>query len=247
MKHVYAILLILFLMGCGLMPKKVEYFQDKVEKMPAPTIKQVEVQKEAAEFVARKTDQTVKAAIHENSSTNVLVPAIDANKVATSLSGSLGKPEDPWYGAAEKLAVRLDQLDAKLDKKLEEFRKDNDRNSGKAIEGTGFVQMGYFTNLLMLAALGFMGWIAIKVAGIASGNPAVMVGTKIVEGAGKGMANLVSKGFSEVIEAGEHFKKKIDDRFEDPAVREEIKELFKQAHLEKQSRDVQEVIRKLTS
>lgn len=107
--------------------------------------------------------------------------------------------------------------------------------------------MGYFTNLLMLGSLVIVGWIAIKVAGVATGNPAVTVGTKIVEGAGKGVVNLVSKGFSEVIEAGEHFKKKIDEKIEDPQVREQVKELFAQAHMEKQSRDVQEVVKKLTS
>jgi hypothetical protein len=232
-------------MGCGLLPKKVEYFQDKVQKMPAETPKQTEMQKEAAKYIENKTGEIIVEAVRENSSTNVLGPAVDAHVAAESLSGSLGKPQDDWKGTAKALADKLDRLDAKLDKKLEHFRKENDENAGKKIESTGIFQIGYFSNLLLIGAFLFAGWIIIKILGVL--NPSVGIGTKVLSGGMAGVSKLVSRGFSEVVQAGESFKKKVDVEFEDPATREKIKSLFIQAHKENQSPDVQKAIKELTN
>jgi hypothetical protein len=245
MKILVLIPLLFLLAGCSLFPKKVEYFQDKVHSMPAPSESHKEVQKEAADFVARKTKQTVLAAVGENSSTNVLKPAIEAEVVADSLSGSVGKPVEPWQKSANELAAKLDKLDAKLDQKLEDFRKDNDENAGKKIEGTGLIQMGYFTHLLVLGVIVVGGWIIIKVLGVL--NPSVGIGTKVISGGVTGVTKLVSRGFSEVVQAGESFKKRVDEEFEDAETKEKIKALFTQAHKEHQSADVQKAIKELTN
>jgi hypothetical protein len=246
MARIYIFLLALSLTGCSILfPKKTEYFQDKVREMPSQSATHKEVQKEAAAFVADKTKQTVRAALDEKSSTNVLKPAIEAEVVADSLSGSIGKPLDPWEKSAKLLAERLDHLDAKLSEKLEDFREANDKNAGKKIEGTGLIQVGYFTQLLILAVLGIGAWLVIKVLGIF--NPAVQVGSQVLSGGVRGVGKIVKKGFTEVIKAGESFKEKVDQEFEDPETRERILALFSQAHKENQSSDVQEVIKKLTN
>lgn len=245
MKKSLLVFLILIISSCSIIPKKVEFFQDKVEKMPIVTESHKEVQKEAAEYVARKTDETVQAAIIEDSSTNVLKPAVEAAVVAGSLSGSLGKPISPWSKEAEVLAAKLDKLDAKLDAKLEAFRKENDQNIGKKIEGSGVFQIGYFPFLALIGCLLVVLWMGLKMVSLLS--PEVSIGTRILGGGIRGVFSLAKKGFSEVVEGGEAFKKKVDIAFADPATREKIKELFTQAQKEKQSRDVQEAIQKLTN
>jgi len=244
-RNIYLILILIILNGCSLFPKRVEYFQDKVQKVPQVSEDHKEVQKEAADYVSRKTKETVIAAIKEDSSTNVLKPAVEAEVVASSLSGSLGKPYDPWKKDAEELKAKLDRLDAKLDARLEDFREDNDKNAGKKIEGSGAFSMGYFTQFIVLAFVLGLLWVAIKVVGLF--NPAVSVGSQVLSGGFRGVTKIVRKGFSEVVAAGEEYKRKIEEEFEDPETKEKILSLFVQSHKEKQSAEVQEVIKKLTN
>lgn len=234
----------LSLVGCGIIPKRVEYLQDKVHEMPAASPKHEEVRKEAAAYTAAKTLKALEASIAENASTNVTRPITEAHIVATSLSGSLGKPYSPFVGPATTIAKRLDHEDAKLSKDLEDFRDKNDENKGKKIEGSGVFQIGYFANLLMLVIVGFLIWIAIKIVGLF--YPVVSVGTRVIEGSAAATSKLVGKGFGEMVEGGELFKKWISEEIQDPATQAKVKELFASAHKEKQSRDVQDVIEKLT-
>jgi hypothetical protein len=227
------------------MPKKVEYFQDKVKEMPSQNPVHKETQKEAAAYVARKAKDTVNAAMLENSSSNVMKPALETEVVANSLTGSLGKPLEPWRRSAKLLSERLDKLDAKLDERMEDFRETNDKNTGKKIEGTGLIQVGYFTQLLVFGLFIILAWLAIRVLGIF--NPAVAVGSQVLTGGIRGVGKIVKKGFTELIQAGETFKEKVDEEFEDPETRERILNIFRQAHKESQSSDVQEVIKKLTN
>ena len=60
-------------------------------------------------------------------------------------------------------------------------------------------------------------------------------------------AGLLRRGFSEVVEAGEKFKDLVSKKVEDPAMQQHILDLFRRAHLETQSRDVQTVIKQLTN
>lgn len=244
-KLLFILLITIFAGGCSLWPKKVEYWQDKVQKVPETTEKHKEVQKEAAEYVARKTKETVIEAIKVESPTNVLKPAIEAEVVAESLAGSLGKPVDPWKQEAEVLKAKLDKLDAKLDSKLEVFREDNDKNAGKKIEDTGIIKVGYFTQFIILAFIACAAWIAIKIVGLF--NPAVKVGSQVLSGGFRGVTKIATKGFSEIIAGGEAFKRKIEEEFEDPDTVDKIKSLFRSAQLEKQSPEIQKAIKKLTS
>lgn len=244
MKLLYFIPIIL-LCGCSLFPKKVEYFQDKVEKAPVKNETHQEVQKEAALYVAEKTQETYEVAIKENASTNLLKPALESKIVANSLSDSLGKPKEEFSGPAKELSRKLDSLEAKFDSKLNSFIKDNDENAGKKIEGTGLIQMGYFTQFIILAVILSIVWVAVKIIGVL--NPAVGVGTKVISGGFLGVSKLLGKGFREIVEGGQKFKQRIEEEIEDPEMKEKILELFKQSHKEKQSRDVQDTIDKLLS
>ena len=245
MKAFYILPFVCLLAGCSLWPKKVEFLQDKVEKVPEATVTHKEVQKEAAEYVSRKTKETVIAAVKENSSTNVLKPAVEAEVVADSLAGSMGKPEEPWRKEAQALAAKLDKLDAKLDLRLEEFREGNNKNEGRKIEGSGLLSIGYFTQFIVLAFILCLAWVAIKIVGLF--NPAVSVGSQVLSGGLRGVSKIVSSGFGQIISAGEVFKDRIEQEIEDPYVRDKILDLFKRSHMEKQSPEVQDVIKKLTS
>ncbi len=249
MKVPYYLFLVCILAGCSLFPARVEYFKEKVEKVPETTITHKEIQKEAAEYVSRKTKETVVAAVKANSSTNILKPAMDAEVVANSLTGSIGKPEEPWRREAQLLADKLDKLDAKLDRKMEEFKEDNNKNAGKSIEGTGLFSISYFGQFAVIAVFLGLFWIAIKVLSIL--NPAagagVSIAGKVLSGglfsAGKKAAELATQ----MIHGGQDFKKRIDEEFNDPQVRERIIELFHTSHKINQSPENQEIIKKIIS
>ncbi len=245
-KKYIILLLLLSFTGCGmLIPKKVEYFQDKVKAVPAANDTHIETRKEAAAFVAEKTHETVTAAIKEDASTNVLKPAVEAEIVASSLSGSLGKPEDPWKKDAARLAARLDRMDAKLDQSLEDFRQYNDKNEGKKIEGTGVLQMGYFTHLILIVIIFFIGYICLKVVGTVYAP--VGLGTSVISGGIKGISTLFTKATSEIIQGGEKFKEYVDKEIQDPAVKAKVNDLFLRAHMERQSDDVQKLVKQISA
>lgn len=82
MRLTILILSLAFLTGCSLWPKRVEYFQDKVKLVPEESAAHQEIRKEAARYISEKTAQTSIAAIRENSSTNVIIPSLEANIVA---------------------------------------------------------------------------------------------------------------------------------------------------------------------
>jgi len=235
--------------GCSLFPKKVEFMQDKVEKVPEATIQHKEIQKEAADYVARKTKETVIEAVRSDSPTNVLKPAIEAESVANSLAGSLGKPVDPWRQEAELLKAKLDRLDAKLDSKLEDFREDNDKNAGKKIEGTGAIQIGYFTQFIVIAIILAFVWIALKVLSVL--NPAagavVSVGSKVISGGVFGLGKKTAELATQMLHGGQEFKKRIEEEIEDPEMKEKILDLFHTSHKINQSPENQEIIKKMIS
>lgn len=250
MKVASLCLALVLLTGCGLIPKKVELFQSTVKEMPQVTTKNIEFQKETADLASKKARETLVAAVSELASTNVIKPAADTVILTDSLSGSLGKPSALWTGSAEALVSKLDREDAKYDNRLEHFRNNNDELAGKKIEGTGIIQLPYFLYLGVLFVIVILAYLGVKILAIvAQGTPygsAVSVGTKIIQGGSKAVTSLVSKGFSEIIEGGELFKKWIDTELEDEETRDKVKELFQSAHKESQSRDVQDIVKNIT-
>lgn len=226
--------------GCGIIPKSVELFQKKVKPVPVKTEKAAELERQAIDFIDQKVEKAYIAGIKENVSTNVIQPLRDAHIVAPSLLTSLGPPATPWKSTSTNLALSLDKSTAALNSKLEDYRDKNEKLEGKKIEGTGIVQMPWLVYIAILVILFYIIKFALSIYG--SINPVVGLGFRVA----KVPVDLLKRGFSEIIEAGETFKDSIEDKIEDPVVKNEVIDLFRQAHLAKQSRDTQDVIQTIT-
>ncbi len=234
------------LTGCGtLLPKNVEFFQKKVKKVPIKTEQTQELERQAAVFIDKKVDQALAAANKEGASTNVVDPLKDAHTVAPALSTSLGPPKTEFKGPPAKLEEKLNHNTATLNEKIQDYRESVQPLEGKKIEGTGKVQINYFVWIGLIVGGGFVLFNVIKIAlNVASTmNPAVGMGMNVA----KIPAKQVAKGFSEMVEGGEHFKDLVKEKIEEADIQEKVLDLFSRAHKEKQSRDVQGVIKNITS
>jgi len=230
--------------GCSsLIPKQVEFFQDKVEQYPTAKRAEREIQRQAAQRAAEKADETMVAAIKEGSSPTVVEPAKETTKLTDAVSRSLGPPAYPSSDPSDVLSRKLDHAIAKLNQRLDEFKADNDKNVGHKIEDTGLFKVPYFAWLALVGAGLFVVYFVLKtlVHVAAAGNPAVGLGLHAVQLGGRGVAALAK----EVIHGGEIFKEKI--AAEMPEVAERIEKIFQSAHREAQSPATQEAVKKLIS
>ena len=232
--------------GCSLIPKNVEFFQKKVRAVPELPAKAHETQRQAAQYIVEKTEEAHTAAAQEDASPAVTLPLRDAHDVAEGLSVSLGPPANPWKQEAEVLAWKLRNQKADYERELEKYRARVEPLEGKKIEGTGKINLGYFTYVGLLIGLALFVVLAVKVVGMI--YPPVGAGLTGLKFAGRIGTKVLSRGFGEVIEAGESFKNKLKARAEStPNITvEEVLELFRQEHRGAQSRDVQDLIQTLT-
>ena len=252
MKNLLLALIILAASGCGsLVPKRVELGQDKVEKMPIAKPAEREVQRQVAQRAAVKADETLRAAIMEDASGVVVKPAAETAVLTDSVSRSLGppsKPADPDV-ASERLARKLDASVAALNRRIEEFRDDNDKNAGHKIEGTGFLQVPYFVWLggafvliVVCVVIAGLAWTALKIYGIS--NPPVALGLKAVQTGG----SLAAKAVGQLVHGGERFKEWLHTEL--PHVSDDVKkailDLHESAHKETADEAVQHVVKELT-
>lgn len=228
------------LAGCGILPKKVEYFQHKVKPVPEATETAKEHQRQAAQFVAVKAAQVEKVAISEGA-TNIIVPAAEASGAAQALSQSLGPAETPWTKSSTNLVQTLQKDQAKLNARIEDYRQDVQQDVGKKIEGTGLFQIGYFTQWGIVLGILALLWTALKIYGLV--NPAVGLGTNLV---GRIGSSILSRGLSEVVAGGERFKAYLESSAVTAEVKAYVQDLFQRAHMEAQSQDVQAIVTDLT-
>lgn len=243
-KLVSALVLCTFLLssGCGiLLPKKVEFFQDKVHVVPEQKASEKETLRQAAKMLSERTTQTLVAATAEGASTNVITPAKEAEVLAGAVSTSVGPPAHPSQITAEQLAVKLDSALAALNKRLDDFKKDNNENSGKKIEGTGLFQIGYFSMWAIIIGGVLLIGVALKIYGMV--NPVVGVGVNAV---GRVSSAVLKRGISEVAQGGEWFKEYVEEQGKELLSKKEVMDLFSRAHTEAQSRDVQTLVEGLT-
>lgn len=234
------ILLLGLTVSCSLIPKNVEFFQDRVKQVPEKSVTTVEREKQAAEFVDRRVNQAKDAAIEEHSSTNIISPLLDASIASDALKLSLGAPAKLWDDSSERLAADLRREIARLDKKLEAYKKSVEPNVGKKIEGSGLISMGYFSYLAIFFGILLVLSTAIKIYGMI--NPVV----GLAGNAAKIPVKLLGQGFKQIISAGEAFKSEIDKKIADPATKELILDIFKASHERKQDEQVQSIIKDLT-
>lgn len=233
---------LVLLSGCGsLIPKQVEFFQDKVKAVPTYSDSALQAQKQAAQVVAQKTEAAKVAAIQEGSTTNVTNPLNDANTVADSLSTSLGPPEKAYTGTPAALATKLDKNRANLDSDIHDYAKDTQKDVGKKIEGTGLIRVSYFAYVGGLLLLGALVWFGIRVYGMF--NPIVGTAAGAV---GRVSSSVLTKGFSEVVSGGQQFLQWVDNSNLEGDVKDWITNTFKLAHQVSQSPATQQTVDKLT-
>lgn len=233
--------------GCSsLVPKKVEFFQDKVEKFPEQPSKLVELERQAIYRAHESAKETVVAAVAENASTNVVTPAKATEQLTEAVAVALGPPVSPPSKTepAEKLAAKLETAVAKFERKIDDFKKDSDENVGKKIEGTGMIQVGYFYwvggIVLVLIVLFVLAKLALSAAAMV--NPGAAIGLNVLNGAGA----VAAKGFAQVIKGGEEFKKWIGKEISDSGLRDKILSEFQNHQMKAQDSDVQNVVQAIT-
>jgi hypothetical protein len=246
MKKIFSLLAACALLftGCGtLIPKQVEFFQAKVKKFPEQSDTLKEDQRKAAALAGVRATETYLAAIKENSSTNVTAPAKDAVDLTHSVSTSLGPPKQFYQGknAAKNYVDSLNYDVAKFNGKVEDYKDREDKYAGKKIEGTGFIQIGYFTYIGLILLVLFLLWTGLKLYGTA--NPIVGAGTSLV---GRVSSSVLSRAVSEITAGGEEFKQELATSGLAADVQAKVLALFSNAHRANQSSDVQKVVQTLT-
>ena len=227
-KTLFLLTLVFSLSGCSLIPKRVEFFQDKVHRFPTPSEKQVELQREAAQKANDKAAQTLHEALKENLGPSLLVPALETEKLTAVVAESVGAPaKSPEKIETDALIADLRAQLAKLDSKVDAFAKANDQNTGKKIEGTGLVQVPYFAWTGVILVFLLVGWYVLRtVAGAAAlANPGAAVGVGALNVAG----SVVSKGFQQLVKGGQEFKDWVTKNVE-PAAQQKIIEAFNMLH-----------------
>lgn len=240
MKPLLLIVTLSLLAGCSLLPGKVEYFQDKVKAVPAKTDVQKEHEKQAADYLSSKTKEIVAEAIKIDAP-SVLTPARAADNVASALSLSLGVPASPARNDADLVAaLRFDV--ARLDRKLDTYAKNVQPNVGKAIEGTGLIQVGFFTQWAIVLGVLALVWAGLKVYGMF--NPIVGIGMNV---AGRVGSKALTGAVTSLVAGGEKFKEALQVSKIPLEVQEEVQKLFRAAHESAQDKPVQELVQKLTA
>lgn len=227
--------------GCSILsPGKKEFFQKEVPSFPEKT-KVEETQKQTAALVAKKVEVAYDEGLKAQVTNTVMTPLGEAHALASPLAESLGPPTKPYTGQPTNLVASLYQQEAKYNASLKQLENKLSGLEGKDIEGTGLIQVGYFTWLAILFGLGALLFFVLKIVSIF--NPPVALATSAVSAG----AGLLRRGFSEVVEAGEKFKDMVKSKVEDPEVQQRVLDLFRRSHMETQSRDVQSVIQHLTN
>ena len=241
MKRLLIIIIsVLVFAGCYIIPKDVELFQDKVKPVPEKSAKLVEAEKQAALTLKYRVNQSRDAALQENASTNIINPLNEARLLAEPLSLSLGAPERQFDKKVEDLVAILLLENSRLDRKLDLYRNDTRENVGKKIEGTGVMQVSWFTAIFWTIGVVFLISVAIKIIGII--YPPVGIGANLM----RIPSSIVKNGFSQLIAGGESFKREVDRAFEDEKTKQKIKELFRISQERVQDKDIQDVVKKLT-
>jgi hypothetical protein len=238
------IVLSLSLTGCSLIPKKVEFFQDKVHKFPEPTQAQKELQREAAQKANETAALTLHSALVEGSSFAVVGAATETEKLTGVVAESVGAPAKPTRDLeTDRLIADLRNQLAKMSKKVDSFKEENNENSGKKIEGTGLIQVPYFAYAGGFLVVVLVGWHLAKTAlTVASAaNPGAAVGVAGMNVAG----SVVAKGFHQLVQGGEDFKNWVEKEISDSGVKQKILDAFTAAHKEAQDSDVKTVVKKL--
>jgi hypothetical protein len=134
---------VLCLAGCNIIPKPVEYFQDRVQPMPERTTQADESLRQAARLAADRAAATERAALSTDAAPEVLQPASDTAILTSAVSAQVGPPAKSWQGDVPALIARMDAQEASYRRELESYRAEVRELAGKKIEGTGAIQASH--------------------------------------------------------------------------------------------------------
>jgi len=230
------------LAGCGtLIPKKVEFFQKKVQAVPEKTAKDLEVERQAAYAASLAARLTVDAAVKNNDPATVVTPAKNTEALTAAVSTSLGPPQTIPSGAVTNLANKVIENRAELDRKVARYADKVEPLVGKKIEGTGLIRIPYFVYIGGIALVIFLVWTGLKLYG--SVNPVVGLGTNVV---GRVSGSVLSGAVSELSKGGELFKEKVAESELTAEVKAKVLELFSHAHAKAQDKSTQDIVKALT-
>jgi hypothetical protein len=244
-KLIPLILVVAFFTGCGtLIPKKVEFGQDKVQRFPSRKAKEIEVQQQAADALDQYARHLVEQVVRQNAPSNIVEEAKGISILSDKLSDSLGPPEKPSKYSPQRLADKLTTATAHYIERVRDFAEDNNENAGKKIEGTGKIKVPYFVYLGGMILVAILGYVALKIGlGVLKAtNPGVSLGLNAIEMGG----GAVAKGFSQLVRGGKKFTGRLSKITDDSELREKIIAEFKAAHKESQDEATQQAVKHLT-
>ena len=237
-------LLLLGAAGCStFMPKKVEIGQDKVQSFPLPSSSELEIHRQAAQRAKEKAREVLITAVKGMSPPEITRPAAETAEITDAVSTVLGPPKSRSGSETEALADRARATVARLAGRVEDFREDNDKNVGKKIEGTGWLQVGYFAwcgGFLILLGIGYIALRVVATLGAAA-NPVVGLGVNAVSLGARGAA----KALQQVLKGGQEFKAAVDQKIESQEVKDYVLELFRTSQDRVQDEDVKQTVRQL--
>ena len=134
---------VLCLTGCNIIPKKVEYFQDRVQPMPERPAQSDESLRQAARLAADRAAATERAALSTDAAPEVIQPASDTAVLTSAVSAQVGPPSKAWQGDVPTLIAHMDAQEASYRRELESYRAEVRELAGKKIEGTGAIQASH--------------------------------------------------------------------------------------------------------
>lgn len=244
------IVLALLLSGCALWPSKKEFFQKEVPVYPEQSYKDLEATRQAAHRAKETAVETLTVAIAEGASPFVLAPAEEVAVLADAVSTSVGPPLKPARDSetAEDLAAAVLRSKAVHNRALGQLRDRLQPLAGKDVEGTGRIQVGYFTLLFIVGGIGLLAFLVLRaiVTVAAQANPGVALGASAAGAALKLGGRVVSNGFAQVLRGGEAFKKALEKEIEDPELVRKVRELFRQSQEAAQDEEVKVAVKAAT-
>jgi hypothetical protein len=229
----------LALYGCSLIPKKVEFFQDKVPTYPEKTAKQQELERQTADLLVQRAQRAELAAIEDDSSESVLKPIGDTLDLAQALSLSLGPPLNPWKDEVDRLVAILKQQEARQNLRLEELRRRLDESEGKKVEGTGLFQVPYLTYLLIVGGTIV---VAIFLVRIGVGIAAMFHPAAALAKAG---LDIPLHGFAQVVKGGGKFLEQLPKLNLGSRAEAMVKEAFLSAQKQAQDERVKNLVKSM--
>jgi hypothetical protein len=165
-------------------------------------------------------------------------------KLTQSALVAAGPPEKIPVITSDELADKVTTAVGAYNQKVDKFAKQDDKNAGKKIEGTGLIQVPYVLwadgAVVLVVVIYFVGKTVLTGAAVA--NPGAAVGLNVVNAA----QSVLAAGFSQVVKGGEDFKAWVTKEVSDSGLQAKILDAFQSSHMKAQDQQVQNVVAAMT-